>query len=122
MASGPSTLEGFKEWCEQRSVPEDLSSIGDHDVVAPYFYANAPGSLYVYLTTKHLTGVNSVADCLMTDGTYKLNYHSFPGIVTGSLDANHHFHATGFHLSSKNECSEVYEEVSKNYVADILLK
>lgn len=121
MATGPQTLEGFREWCEQRAVPEDLSALDDHDVVVPVYYANAPGRLYVYLTTKWLTHVNSLAGCLMTDGTYKLNFHGFPGIVTGSLDADHHFHGTGFHLTSKNESTEVYEEVSNPSVKSFIL-
>ena len=110
-ATGPSTLFEVREWCEKRVIPEDLATLGDHDVIVPVFHTTEAERLYIFITTKHLSRVCGSADCFQVDGTCKLNIHNYPAIVTGSLDANHKFHGTGFHLIWGPESELVYEEV-----------
>lgn len=110
-ARGPVDLNGVKEWCQQREIPDDSSQLDPHEVVVPFCNCLDPKRLYIHLTTKHLTGVASQADYVMTDATYKMNLHGFPVVITGHQDADRHFHQTGFHLVWDEETSEVYEEV-----------
>lgn len=112
LATGPSTLFEVRQWCESRAIPDDLQGLGDHDVIVPMYHAAEAQRLYIFITTKHLSKVCNSADILQVDGTYKLNLHDYPAIVTGSLDSNRKFHATGFHLVWAAESTLVYEEVS----------
>lgn len=121
LATGPSTLFEVKEWCESRAIPDDLQSLGDHDVIVPIYHASEAQRLYIFMTTKHLSSVCSSADILQVDGTYKLNVHGYPAIVTGSLDANRKFHGTGFHLVWAAESTQVYEEVRATLLAVIFI-
>lgn len=111
-AEGPCNVEEVRQWCEARSIPKDLSLLDPHQVVIPDYLAVDAGTLYIFLTTKHLIETSSRASCIQTDATYDTNAHGFPCILTGSLDANRIFHVTGLHLVWTAECIEVYESVS----------
>lgn len=101
LAEGPCNVEEVKQWCEARKIPEDISSLDPHQILVPDYLAVDASSLYIFVTTKHLIETSSKASCIQTDATYNTNVHDYPCIVTGSLDANHHFHVTGYTSSGK---------------------
>ncbi|CAF0962143.1 unnamed protein product [Didymodactylos carnosus] len=69
------SIDDFRVWCEQHSLPSDQVAI--HTPFVSKFYINSCDDIFIFLTTRKLISVGALSSLLLVDATFKLNYYDF---------------------------------------------